>query len=40
MKTASSIAEIVEQFPSLNDQQVRTILRYAAERGYLTRPAA
>ncbi len=35
-----SIAEIIEQFPSLNEQQIRTILAYAAKRGYLTRPAA
>ena len=35
-----SIAEIIEQFPSLNEEQISTILAYAAKRGYLTRPAA
>jgi uncharacterized protein (DUF433 family) len=34
-----SIAEIIEQFPSLNEQQISTILAHAAKRGYLTRPA-
>jgi uncharacterized protein (DUF433 family) len=35
-----SIAEIIEQFPSVNEEQIRVILTYAAKRGYLTRPAA
>jgi uncharacterized protein (DUF433 family) len=35
-----SISEIIEQFPSLNEQQIHTILTYAEERGRLTRPAA
>jgi len=35
-----SVAEIVEMFPAVNEQQARTILAYAAQRGYLTRPLA
>jgi uncharacterized protein (DUF433 family) len=35
-----SVAEIIEQFPSVNEEQIRVILAYAANRGYLTRPAA
>ena len=35
-----SISEIIEQFPSVSEQQIRTVLAYAAKRGYLTRPAA
>jgi uncharacterized protein (DUF433 family) len=35
-----SIAEIVDMFPAVNEQQARTILAYAAQRGYLTRPLA
>ena len=35
-----SSAEIIEQFPSLNEEQISTILAYAAKRGYLTRPPA
>ena len=35
-----SLAEIVELFPAVNEQQARTILAYAAQRGYLTRPLA
>jgi uncharacterized protein (DUF433 family) len=35
-----SITEIVDMFPAVNEQQARTILAYAAKRGYLTRPLA
>ncbi len=35
-----SIAEIVDLFPAVNEHQARTILAYAAQRGYLTRPLA
>jgi uncharacterized protein (DUF433 family) len=35
-----SVAEIVEMFPAVNQEQARTILAYAAQRGYLTRPLA
>jgi uncharacterized protein (DUF433 family) len=35
-----SVAEIVDMFPAVNEQQARTILSYAAQRGYLIRPLA
>ncbi len=35
-----SISEIREQFPSVDEQEIRTILDYAAKHGLLTRPAA
>ena len=35
-----SVPEIVDMFPAVSEQQARTILNYAAQRGYLTRPLA
>ncbi len=35
-----SVSEIVEMFPAVTEEQARTILVYAAQRGYLTRPLA
>jgi uncharacterized protein (DUF433 family) len=35
-----SVAEIVDMFPAVNEQQAQTFLSYAAQRGYLTRPLA
>ncbi len=35
-----SVAEIVEMFPPVTEEQARTILAYAAQRGYLSRPLA
>jgi uncharacterized protein (DUF433 family) len=35
-----SVSEIVEMFPAVSEQQARTILAYAAQSGYLTRPLA
>lgn len=35
-----SISEIREQFPSVDENEIRTILDYAAKHGLLTRLAA
>jgi uncharacterized protein (DUF433 family) len=35
-----SVAEIIDMFPAVTEQQAHTILAYVAERGYLTRPLA
>lgn len=35
-----NVAEIVDMFPAVNELQARTILSYASERGFLTRPLA
>jgi uncharacterized protein (DUF433 family) len=34
------VSEIVEMFPAVTEEQARTILEYAARRGYLNRPLA
>lgn len=33
-----TVAEIIEMFPAVSEQQARTILDYAAQQGYLVRP--
>ncbi len=35
-----SVAEIVDMFPAVSEEQVRTILSYAARRGCVRRPLA
>lgn len=39
-ESGCSVSEIVEMFPAVTEEQARTILAYATQRGYLTRPLA